>query len=225
MKSSTGLEVSIVVPTFNRGRELMRTLWSLPKDVEIVVIDDGSTDDTGERVRALNRPRLKYVQKRNGGPASARNLGIARATGSIIAFTDDDCEPVDGWPQALVERLDAEDPQVAGVGGRVLPMREGLISRYYAFHRILEPPQSCSYLVTANCAYRKSVLTRVGGFNESLTAPGGEDPELSFRIRKLGFRFAFEPAAVVRHNFRESWPDFAVTFYRYGRGCSSVVGQ
>jgi GT2 family glycosyltransferase len=120
--------------------------------------------------------------------------------------------------------MNAEGPQVAGVGGRVLPMRKGLISRYYDFFRILEPPPSCSYLVTANCAYRKSVLTRVGGFNESITTPGGEDPELSIRIRKLGFRFAFEPSAVIRHNFRESWVDFAMTFYRYGRGCSSVVG-
>jgi glycosyltransferase involved in cell wall biosynthesis len=217
-------EVSVVIPTFNRCRELVRALRSLPKSVEIIVVDDGSTDDTRERVREFNHPQLTYVRKRNGGPASARNLGIERATGPIIAFTDDDCEPIGRWPWTLVERLKGEGPQVAGVGGRVLPMRKGLISRYYDFHRILEPPSSCSYLVTANCAYRKSVLTRVGGFNESLTTPGGEDPELSVRIRRLGFRFVFEPTAVIRHDFRESWVDFAVTFYRYGRGCSSVVG-
>jgi GT2 family glycosyltransferase len=91
------------------------------------------------------------------------------------------------------------------------------------YHRILEPPSSLSYLVTANCIYRRAALSRVGGFNEVVKTAGGEDPGLSFALGDLGYQFAFEPGAVVRHKYRESFRDFARTFFRYGRGCRLVV--
>ena len=183
-------------------------------------MDDGSWDDTSKTVTEINHPNLTYVRQDNGGPSTARNRGIDLARGDYIAFTDDDCTPVPPWPWPLVRRLERESSDVAGVGGRVLPLSRGLISRYYTYHRILEPPESGSYLVTANCVYRAVSIRSVGGFDTRIRQPGGEDPALSFAIRARGFRLVFEPDGVVEHHYRESIADFVKTFYRYGKGCA-----
>lgn len=204
-------------------KSLSRCLASIPRNVETIVVNDGSTDDTESTVRGFGWDRLVYVKKPNGGPSSARNLGLRLATGSLVAFIDDDCEALGRWPWPLAERLSQEPLQVAGCGGRVLPYSDNVVSRYCTFHRILEPPASCSYLVTANCAFRRSALLEVNGFNEIIRRPGGEDPELSMRLRKAGYRFVFEPSAQIRHEYRASIVDFARTFHRYGRGCAHVL--
>lgn len=216
-------ELSVVIPTYNRGESLTRCLRALSPEVEVVVVDDGSSDETPHVPARVGHPRLRYIRQGNAGPASARNLGARVARGDILAFTDDDCVPSPGWTQALAVRLADEPDEVGGVGGRVLPVRRGLISRYSTFHRILEPPGSLSYLVTANCAYRREAFEAVGGFDEAIRKPGGEDPDLAFRVRAKGYRLAFEPSAVVHHDYRENPLDFARTFYRYGRGCAHVM--
>jgi GT2 family glycosyltransferase len=217
--------VSIIIPTYNRAGSLERCLRALPLEVEVIVVDDGSSDGTSRVPSRVGHPKLIYVHQSNRGPAAARNFGVRTATGDILAFLDDDCVPQPEWMGALVGRLCHEPPSVGGVGGRVLPLSTGLISRYSTFHRILEPPDSCAYLVTANCAYRREAFESVGGFDESIRLPGGEDPDLALRVADRGYRFVYEPRAIVRHDYRESILDFARTFYRYGRGCSRVVAQ
>ena len=188
-------------------------------------MDDGSTDETGEALAQLAHPRLVYIKQPNRGPASARNKGVEAASGYYVALTDDDCVPVKPWPWPLVARLEKEGRLVAGVGGRVRPLHRRLLSRYYTFHRILEPPPSCSYLVTANCAYRREVVLEVGGFDSGIKHPGGEDAGLSMKIRAEGYHLVFETTAIVLHEYRESLTDFVKTFYRYGRGCAYVMGK
>lgn len=223
--SSITPTVSVVVPTFNRPRRLARAIESMSEDIELIVIDDGSSRETSEVVKACRHPRLRYARKANGGPASARNLGIQMATTPMIAFTDDDCIPLGGWPWPLARRIQLEGVHVAGAGGRVVSARDDIISRYCTYHRILEPPPSVSYLVTANCLFRRGALLEVGGFDERLRSPGGEDPDLSIRLRNRGYCLVYEPNAIVAHEFRNSLIDFARTFYRYGRGCSLVLGK
>lgn len=216
--------VSIVVPTYNRREALLRCVASLPADVETIVVDDGSTDGTGPPILSLRRENVVYVRRLNGGPAAARNTGVKLATSPFVAFIDDDCQATGTWPWPLVDRLSSEPRDVAGCGGRVLPYSNNVVSRYFTFHRILEPPASCSYLVTANCAFRRTALLEVEGFNEQIRHPGGEDPELASRLRGAGYRFVFEPGAQITHEYRPSIVDFARTFQRYGRGCAHVVG-
>ena len=218
------VSVSVVVPTYNRRDSLLRCVGSISHDVQVVVVDDGSTDGTEQALKELGLPNLVYLRQTNKGPASARNLGIKETSGDYVAFTDDDCVPAAGWPWPLLEAISAGDEEVAGVGGRVLPLRTGLFAAYYTFHRILEPPRSCSYLVTANCLYTRKALEEVGGFDERIRGPGGEDPALSAKVRDKGHRLAYAPTAIVRHDYREGLIDFVRTFYRYGRGCAHVVG-
>jgi GT2 family glycosyltransferase len=194
---------------------------------EVVVVDDGSNDGTSARLSqlaaevpfALRILRLPHSR----GPAYARNRGWQAARAPLIAFTDDDCEPKPDWLASLLQALSAAGPDVAGIGGRVEPATSGVISRYMTYHRILEPPPSLAYLVTANCLYRRAALTEIGGFDESIRTPGGEDPGLSFALRERGYRLGFAPGAVVSHHYRESVRDFVRTFFRYGKGCRCVV--
>jgi glycosyltransferase involved in cell wall biosynthesis len=222
--SRTEMEATVVIPTFNRRLSLLRCLSRIPPGVPVVVVDDGSDDGTGGAVQGLDRPDLTYVGQENAGPAAARNAGLNRVETDVVAFTDDDCVPGDGWPAILVRHLEQASDRVAGVGGRVLPYKDGWISRYSTFHRILEPPQSRAYLVTANCCYRTKAVAEVGGFDPRLRHPGGEDTGLSRALRRRGYTFEFEPRAVVFHEYRESVTDFARIFFRYGEGCSRDLG-
>lgn len=205
----------MVIPTKDRHIQLARCRAALQaQGVQPFVVDDGSSP-------AVDGAQLRNPRAR--GPAAARNQGWRATRTPYVAFTDDDCVPQPGWLRALVEALDQAPEDVAGVGGAVQPHRRGLISDYMTLHRILEPPESLAYLVTANCVFRRSALEAVGGFDERVPTPGGEDPGLCFALRRLGFRFAFAPIAVVRHEYRESVRDFLKTFYRYGRGCHLVL--
>lgn len=223
------------MPTFNRPKRIDRCLAALAGQAmapdEVVVVDDASpgtaTENSMRRWLERELPfQLRYERlARNGGPARARNAGVKLATSEWACFTDDDCEPEPGWLVALLRTAGTAGDAVAGIGGRVLPASTGLVSEYMTLHRILEPPSSCSYLVTANCMYLRSVLVEVGGFDERVRQPGGEDPGLSFKVTKAGYRLGYCADAVVRHHYRESALDFLKTFYRYGRGVRLVVGE
>jgi glycosyltransferase involved in cell wall biosynthesis len=215
------LSVTVVVPTFNRESCAARCVTNLPKQIPVILVDDGSTDGTRDTIKSLHRPNLTYIHQSNAGPASARNTGVANARSEFVAFTDDDCVPAEDWPLTLARRLSHESKRVAGVGGRVLPLRDGWIARYSTLHHILEPPPSCSYLVTANCCYRRSAILEANGFDERLRHPGGEDTSLARAVRRRGYLLGFEPAAIVFHDYRESLVDFARTFFRYGQGCAN----
>ena len=226
---------SVVVATFSRPQQLGRCLGSLrdqraPPE-EVIIIDDGSLGETTARVlRPWQEQQLPFELRvqwlsRNGGPARARNVGIKMARAPWIAFTDDDCEPRPDWLSVLSYAAVNAPEDVAGIGGRVVAASNGLVSEFMSLHRILEPPASCSYLVTANCTYRRDVLVAVGGFDERVRHPGGEDPGLSFAVRDAGYGLMFCPAAIVGHHYRESTLDFLKTFYRYGRGVRLVMGR
>lgn len=220
------------MPTHNRADQLHRSLRALglaveatSTHVEVIVVDDGSRDATPEVIREAERAGVARGLRREvgGGPAAARNLGWRAGSGGLVAFTDDDCEVDPGWLNALAARASQVPERVAGIGGRVLPAQEDCVSSYMTLHRILEPPTSLRYVVTANCIFRRSALQCVGGFDEAVRAPGGEDPGLCLQLGRLGYTFVFEPSAVVKHHYRSGFGEFLRTFYRYGKGCRVVM--
>jgi glycosyltransferase involved in cell wall biosynthesis len=96
-------KVSVIIPTYNRGYIIRQAIESVLKqalrDLELLIIDDGSTDNTGEVIKSIFDPRIRYFYKQNGGPASARNVGLSNAKGEFIAFLDSD----DFWPENYIQ--------------------------------------------------------------------------------------------------------------------------
>lgn len=227
-----GLKVSVVVPTYNRVKQLKNLLESISKIngnnlYEIIIVNDCSIDNTDKLVKkwiSRSHPfKVKYfLMKNNGGPAKARNKGIAISEGDAVAFTDSDCIVHPYWIKHLSMSLERNRKYI-GIGGKVLPLSDDIYSKYNTFHRILEPPQSRKYLVSANCIYWREPIIEAGGFDEDISKPGGEDIGLSFKLFNLGYRFGFNKKAIVYHDYRFNLRDFSKTFYNYGMGCRLVT--
>lgn len=215
--------ISVVVPVFNGGKTIRATIehlfrQSLPPD-EIIVVDDGSTDHTAEVLCSFG-DRIKVHSKTNGGPASARNAGIRVATGTLIAFTDSDCLPDENWLEEIVKGF--HSVIIGGVGGRVCGTLNSLIGDYVDLHRWMNPHCAADgrvlYLVTANACFRSEVLAQANLFDERFRGAGGEDTELSIRLRSIGYEFAFVESAVVRHHHKRTILDYFKNIANHGEG-------
>ncbi|MHA1755971.1 MAG: glycosyltransferase [Promethearchaeota archaeon] len=224
-------KISIVVPTYNRVNLLERLLISFDKLIEfpeeIIIVNDGSEDQTIDLLKEWeSHPHefttIVFNNPKSQGPGMARNIGIMLSSGDGIAFTDDDCIVSTNWIKMIKNSNRWNGEKIAGIGGRVLPFRKGVISRYFTFHRILEPPKYCQYLVTANACYYREKLLEVDGFDATHRYPGGEDNGLSFKLAKLGYKFQYERKMIVVHDYRTSIPNFIKTFFRYGKGCAEI---
>ena len=198
--------ISVVVPTYKRPELLNRCLTALfmqtmdSSGYEIVVVDDGPTDETREVVLSWSRrrgPRLRYLANESRhGPATARNRGWRAAHGDIIAFTDDDCIPAADW--LAVASIPFDDPAVDGISGRIIVPVPSVPTDYEQTVAGLEHGP----FATANCLYRRRVLSVVGGFDERFTVAWREDTDLEFALRAQGYRLVRQPAAIVVHPVR-----------------------
>ncbi len=216
--------VSIVVSTRNRASLLPHSLRSLTVQssavpFEIVVVDNGSSDSTGDMVRDWSRrdERVRLVEEPKVGLSSAKNAGLRSVRGSLVLFTDDDVVVPDGWV-ATYAAFFAARPGFSGVaGGPVLPIAHDL-SRWPPWlspaatvdlPRLYHGPQERSlegaeWIWGANMACRATYLSEAGSFDESLGRTGDErgtfeDVELVDRVRTAGGQVWYCPTAVVHH--------------------------
>ena len=211
MTGSAGVpEVSVCVATRNRANLLPRLVSSLevqslgPSRFEVVIADDGSTDETIEVLEALrtrSSVRVRIVRNgARGGPASARNRAWRSAVASLVAFTDDDCVPTPGWLAAHVAALTRADiSQGMVVPDPVCKAGAGPLDRWIGVE------DENGLYETCNIAYRKSWLEQVGGFDPSFRR-AGEDADLAWRAKDAGAQSTFTPDALVYHDVeRFSW--------------------
>lgn len=182
---------SIVIPTYNREQVLLRAVRSVLnqtfKDFEIIVVDDGSTDNTKEVIASLNEKRLKYVLQKNQGATVARNTGIENAQGEYVSFLDSD----DAWePTMLEEQLRAymADDEVGCVytnvcvitsDGKKHPFSKPLGACDNSYKEILQQ----GYMApTSVLSAKREVLVRVGMFDIEL--PASQDDDICFKLSK-----------------------------------------
>jgi GT2 family glycosyltransferase len=238
MKSVEHVCASVIVATRNRPQLVQELLQSLaassPLPSEVVLVDDASDVSVERLFQPAELPfRLRILRNDAAvGPGVSRNRGVHYSRRNLLLFTDDDCVVEPGWVGALASALPETAALLGGVGGRVLARDRDVFSRYYEFHRILEPrphdrnhPKRIPYLVTANCAIRRDAFMRAGGFDGRIPEAGGEDAALSMRLAKVGYHFERVDSAVVHHRFRPGVADFKRTFYRYGLGGRYVVDR
>src|SRR4051812_10076516 len=197
-------EVTVVAATHNRSGLLRRLLEGLraqtisPDRFEVVIVDDGSSDDTPEVLSAAEAAgdlRLRVLRNDPaGGPAVARNRGWRAARAPLVAFTDDDCRPSEAW----LERLLAAAAGGRGAHGRTQPdaLDADFLGPFAETGGIEEAPL---HYETCNILSPRAVLDRLDGFDEAYPAPAGEDTDLGQRSAADGVDRVFSPDALVYH--------------------------
>jgi glycosyltransferase involved in cell wall biosynthesis len=216
--------VTVIVPTYNRANLLPYLLEALALQdyaadrFEVIFVDNTSSDSTPELVAAWQDTvpfAVRFVQKENRGPAPSRNLGARLARGDVLAFTDSDCAPLPGWIRAGATTL-ASDPSIGIVLGPVRPLsllRD--LNDLPMPSRFLWIEKETYLYETANIFYRKEDFWTAGGFPEDYTfemlgyLQGGDDTELGWKVKRLGFRSVFLSEAAILHAIvRIGWRDW-----------------
>lgn len=222
------MDFSVVIPTYNRSAQLRSLLDGLMRqdydgEYEVIVVDDGSRDDTPSVLESWTRnhpDKIRAIRQGNSGPARARNRGAADSCGRWLAFVDDDCVPEATWLQAL--ELVFESTRVAAVAGGVINREEDWVGRYINRESVIDHVRAedgtVREFVTANAAIRADVFRSLQGFDERIRVAGGEDTELSLRLRTLNHKIAYAPEARVHHASRAGLLDYLRMIYRHGRG-------
>ena len=222
--------ISIVIPTYQRPRQLTRCLEAIARlqyrrdDFEVIVVDDGGDAPLDSLVASCRQTvALTLVRQARGGPAVARNAGASHARGRYLAFLDDDCAPDPGWLQALAGCF-ATDPDAA-VGGRTvnaLPdnlystATQLLVDRVCDYYNA--DPAETPFFPSSNLALPKKGFDAVGGFNPGFEFPGGEDRDFCDRWVRCGFGLLSAPEAVVYHAHFLTARSFWKQHFTYGRG-------
>lgn len=212
--------VTIVVPHLNQPAALATCLASLAaqegarRSIEVIVVDNGSRALPDDVTGAW--PNVTLLVEPTPGPGPARNAGVARARGSILAFIDADCQAHPGWVRAIEAALD--DPALSVIGGDVRvayadPLRPTFVEPYEAIYSYrFEKHIREGYAGTGNLAVRREVFDAVGPFGGIEIA---EDRDWGLRARALGHVTRYVPDMIVYHPARESFAELTQKWDRH----------
>ena len=214
------MKASVIVPVYNDPRIEDCILSLLSQDYskelyEIIVVDNNSNDSTPE---IIQRSNVKYLRENRKGSYFARNKGLEVASGEVAVFIDADCVADPHWLSTLLEGF--KDSNVGGVGGRILKREpqtwvqtyaedlaeQQLTPQYLPFH-------DAPYIVTANAAYRMTILRTLQGFDEQFQSGG--DVDLAWRVQAAGFTIVTAPEAIVYHAARETVKGYFKQYFTY----------
>lgn len=212
---------SIIIPTYNGAKRIRACLDALApqvagRQVEILVVDDGSTDNTAEVVRSYSDVRL--ISQVNAGPASARNRGAAEARGELLLFTDDDCVPMADWLEAMLAPF--ADNSVVGVKGIYRTRQPELAARFVQLeyedkYRLMAALPSIDFIDTYSAGFVRERFLEMSGYDTSFPVACAEDVELSFRMSARGWLMKFVPAAIVYHTHPNTFSSYLRKKYKF----------
>jgi GT2 family glycosyltransferase len=213
--------VSVVVCTFNGGRTLRATLEGIERleypELEVIVVDDGSTDDTSAVAAEFD---VRLIRTPNAGLGSARNVGADAATGEIVAYLDADAWPDPHWLQYLADTFERTGSGAVG-GPNIAPPGANAVAESVAHSpggpiHVLVSDTQAEHIPGCNFAIRKDVLEELGGFDPQFRA-AGDDVDLCWRLQRAGQRIGFNPGAIVWHHRRNSLRAYWRQQRGYGR--------
>jgi GT2 family glycosyltransferase len=215
--------VSVVIPTYNGSKRLPECLKALMAQdyngtVEVIVVDDGSTDGTAELVEK-EFPHVVLMKQRNQGPAAARNVGARMAQGELLLFTDDDCVPEKNWISQMVLPF-AKDDNVVGVKGAYKTRQRPLVARFVQLeyedkYRKLAQNRYIDFIDTYSAGYRRNVFIKSGGYDTQFRVACAEDIELSYRLSEAGLKMVFNADAIVFHTHPDSLRRYLAKKYKF----------
>jgi cellulose synthase/poly-beta-1,6-N-acetylglucosamine synthase-like glycosyltransferase len=210
-----------VIPAHNAARTVGACVEALlvqtiaTSRYEVIVVDDGSTDDTAA---VAARAGARVIGVSRAGPAGARNHGVRSSTGEIVLFTDADCVPAPDWIERMIGPFAAG---ADGVKGAYLTRQRSLVARFVQAefeerYDRLARFERIDFVDTYSAGYRRDVLVESGGFDSRFALPSAEDVDLSFRLAQKGYRFVFEPRARVYHQHPATLRAYLTRKWRYG---------
>ena len=223
--------VSVIIPAYNEEDTIGECLTSLKnldypsEKLEIIIINDGSNDDTKNVFTAFNQKLHFVLLETDGvGPSKARNMGLDYASGEYAAFIDADCAVDKDWLNELLKGFISED--VAGVGGSQISPVDAtefekkvhvfLSSMHFVSEYMKEADsiKIVQHVASCNAIYKTNVIKEVSGFDEQLWP--GEDVDLDYRITHRGYKIAYNPKAKVMHHRPNNLNGFYNMMKRYG---------
>jgi GT2 family glycosyltransferase len=223
-------KASVVVCSYNGAKTLDRCLASLKDinypDYEVVLVDDGSTDNTQEI--AQRHPWVRNIRQENKGLSYARNVGAREASGDVIVYTDSDCMADPDWLYHLIGTLLSGD--FAGVGGpNISPPAENWVQACVAAapggpSHVLLTDVVAEHIPGCNMAFHRWAFDLVGGFDPEYRK-AGDDVDFCWRLQQAGGVIAFSPAAIVWHYRRFTLQAFRKQQEGYGEAESLLRFQ
>lgn len=233
--------ISIIVPAYNSKKTIKKCIESLLvinyQNYEIIIVDDGSTDNTKE-ILSEYKDRIHIIENQHSGPSKCRNIAANRVKGDFLAFTDADCLADRDWLKELIKGF--INDEVVSVGGSQLSPQDetnfgkrvqeffeltGFLGGYIKTNqkpvtsnqgnvkkeaRLVGVPHNPS----CNSMYRKDAFSESGGFDDNLWP--GEDVDLDYRLKKKGFIFICNSKAIVYHYRPQSIKELSKMMFRYG---------
>ncbi|HKW91532.1 MAG TPA: glycosyltransferase [Methylomirabilota bacterium] len=215
-------KVSVVVCAYNAEPTMEACLTSLQSlkypAYEIIVVDDGSTDRTGQIADSFEG--IHVIHQENKGLSAARNVGIGASLGEIVAFTDSDCVVDPDWLHYLVATfLSSGFPAVGGPN--LPPPEDSMVAACVAaspggpLHVLLDDVEA-EHIPGCNMAFRREVLEEIGGF-DPIYRSAGDDVDVCWRLQDRGYRIGFSPAAMVWHFRRNTMKAYIGQQKGYGK--------
>jgi glycosyltransferase involved in cell wall biosynthesis len=225
------ISASVIIPAYNAQETIDFCLDSLIKQknldfpLELIFVDDGSTDGTVEHIKRFqqqdlpNNVKIKLLlQEKNQGPAAARNRGAKEASGDILLFTDADCVAEVDWVKEMLSPFKSE--QISAVKGAYKTKQTELVARlaqaeFDSRYQLLAKQEKIDVVFTYAAAIKKSVFWDVGGFDTSFPKADNEDTDLSYKIAKK-HTIIFNPKAIIYHQHPASLKEYLTK--KFSRG-------
>ncbi len=216
-------KISVVVCAYNEAATIDECLTSIENlsypDYEIILVNDGSRDATGDIAR--RHASVEVIDIPNGGLSAARNVGLEHAAGEIVAYTDGDVRVDPDWLMHLVRPFLTSD--VVGAGGPNLvpaddpPMAQCIARAPGSPTQVMLDDRTAEHVPGCNMAFRRDALLAVGGFNP-IYLRAGDDVDICWRLQARGWKIGFAPSALVWHRHRASLRAYWRQQVGYGEG-------
>ena len=225
--------ISIVIATYNREEKLKNCLKGLNRliipdgKIELVIIDDGSEKSYAvEQLQTLSRFPIRYFRKQHSGICSTKNKGVEESRGNYIAFLDDDMVVSPLWLVQLMSGF--KNDQIAGVGStNLIYLDKNNFIQYIDYRELARKPfrdeiEEILNVLTGSACFKKDILEKVGGFNNTQSELGvtfgGDDVDLTWKIRNAGYLLRHVEEAITYHNHRDNIKALIKQHIGYGEG-------